>query len=90
MDEFIEYVPKEFNPPNVPKTRPIESFWGNLCAKVYEGGWEAKSKEQLKRRIRKKIKEFSLNDLQSLMGGIKRKLRILYIFIKFFSSREFN
>ena len=33
----IHVVPKTINPTNVPKARPIEDFWGNLKAKVYEG-----------------------------------------------------
>ena len=51
MNEMINYVLVDLNPPNVPKARPIEDFWGILAQKVYEGGWEAKNKEQLKDRI---------------------------------------
>ena len=63
------------NPPNVPKARPIEDFWGCLTQKVYEGGWEAENEDQLKRRIRAKIKEVDLNALQKLFRGFKQKLR---------------
>ena len=38
MDENVNFVPKEINPPNVRQTRPIENFWGCLAQKVYEGG----------------------------------------------------
>ena len=27
MDENVNFVPKEINPPNVPQARPIENFW---------------------------------------------------------------
>ena len=27
MDEYVNYVDKESNPPNVPQAQPIEIFW---------------------------------------------------------------
>jgi hypothetical protein len=51
MNEHVNYVPKDSNPPNVPKARPIEDFWGDLTQKVYEGEWEAKNEDHLKKRI---------------------------------------
>ena len=65
----------DINPLNVPKARSIEDFWGILAQKVYEGGWEAKNEEQLKDRITSCLNKFNLNDLQTLMSGIKGKLR---------------
>ena len=41
MDENVNFVPKEVNPPNVPQVRPIENFWACSAKKVNEGGWEA-------------------------------------------------
>ena len=32
----VVFVPKDINPANVPKARPIEDFWGTLKQKVYE------------------------------------------------------
>lgn len=75
MEDNINFVAKNMNPPNVPQARPIENFWGDLTQKVYEGGWEAKNKNQLIRRIRKTLKEYDMNDLQNHMKGIKTKLR---------------
>ena len=71
----IDFVPKETNPPNVPKARPIEDLWAILAGKVYEGGWEAKTEQQLKRRISQKIKSIDLVVIQSMMKGINGKLR---------------
>ncbi|CAF3026469.1 unnamed protein product [Rotaria sp. Silwood2] len=35
----INFVPKQINPSNVPKARPIEDFfWSILASKIYEGG----------------------------------------------------
>ncbi|RNA02884.1 hypothetical protein BpHYR1_042859 [Brachionus plicatilis] len=42
MVQNYMYVAKEVNPANVPKTRPIEDFSGNLKAKVYQDFWKAK------------------------------------------------
>ena len=75
MTENVNFVPKEMNPPNVPQARPIESFWGCLGTKVYEGGWEAKTSNQLINRIKSKLKDFDEKYLQSLMKGVKANLR---------------
>ena len=63
------------NPPNVPQTRPIESLWGDLEQKVFDNGWEERYETQLIRRINLKLKEFTLDNLQSHMKGISTKLR---------------
>jgi len=65
-------------PPNVPQARPIENLWGILAQKIYEGGWEAKTQQELNtRRIQSQLKKLESNFLQSLMGGVKTKLRAL-------------
>jgi len=63
------------NPPNVPQARPIENFWANLDLKVYDKGWQAQTKMQLIRRIRNKLKDFDQKELQTLMKGVRQKLR---------------
>lgn len=75
MNENIKFVPKHLNPPNVPQARPIENFWGCLAQKVYEGGWEAKTEQQLIHRIESKLKEFDLNFVETLMEGVKAKVK---------------
>ena len=70
-------INKEINPPNVPQARPIENFWGSLVQKVYEGGWEAQTKEQLIHRIESKIKEFDSKAVEKLMRGVKAKLKYI-------------
>lgn len=71
----IKFVPKCANPPNIPKARPIENFWTLLCQKVYEDGWEAKSNQQLKNRIKLCARKVDMNVVQKMIGGIKSKLR---------------
>lgn len=71
----VHFVPKDANPPNVPKARPIEDFWAILSRYVYSDGWEAKSSQQLKRRIQSQLKKIDLNVVQSMMRTVKSKLR---------------
>jgi hypothetical protein len=75
MDQNINYVAKDINPPNVPQARPIETFWAQLSQMVYEDGWQAKTERQLRPRIRQKISQIQIEYLQRLMGGVKTKLR---------------
>ena len=69
------FVEKGINSPNIPQARPIENFWGDLSQKVYEKDWQAKTKDQLINRIKSKLKEFDLKDLQSHMRRVTAKLR---------------
>ena len=74
MEENINFVAKSLNPPNVPQARLIENFWGCLTQKVFDGGWQANTEDQLIRRIKNKLKEFDIVYLQSLMKGVTAKL----------------
>ncbi len=46
-----------------------------MAKKVYEGGWEAKTEQQLIRSIDRKLKEFGLNIVETLMEGVKAKVK---------------
>jgi hypothetical protein len=48
----IPVIPKDMNPANVPKARPIEDFWANLKAEVYKGDWKATTLKELENRIK--------------------------------------
>ena len=63
------------NPLNVHQARPIEKFWANVCSKVYQHGWQAKTKRQLIKKIKKVLREFDQNKLQTLMMGVRTKLQ---------------
>ena len=43
--------------------------------KVYKEGWETKTEQQLIRRIESKMKEFDTNFVESLLEGVKEKVR---------------
>ena len=62
---------------NVPQARPKKNLWGILAQKVYEGGWEAKTQQELISRIQSQLKKFDSIFLQSLMVGVKTKLRAI-------------
>ncbi len=51
---MMENLPFSIGPP-VPqmfsKLEPIENLWGILAQKIYEGGWEAKTQQELISRI---------------------------------------
>lgn len=50
----IPLVPKEVNPPNIPKAWLIEDFWGILASMVYKEDWKAKTDDQLACCIKKR------------------------------------
>ena len=54
--QSITFFQMNYNPPNVPQMRPIETFWANLSLKVYDKGWQAQTKTQLIRCIKNKLK----------------------------------
>ena len=69
-------TPKEINPPNVPQARPIENFRGCLAQKVYEGGWETNTEQQLILGIESKMKDFDTTFVESLLEGVLGKSQI--------------
>lgn len=71
----IEMVQRDFNPQNCPQARPIETLWSILKNMVYDQGWEAKTINQLKRRIVQKMKEVDVTVVQSMFLGIRKQLR---------------
>ena len=73
--EGIPFVPKEQNPPCCPQLRPIEDVWAILKVKTYEGGWEATSELQLKRRIRQSTKALNQEVLKIMMGEVPQRVR---------------
>ena len=66
---------KEENSPNCPQLRPIENFWAIWKQKVYEGGYEAKNLNQLKNRMKKKLKEIDQDVVQRTVMGVQTKIR---------------
>ena len=74
IEKKIEFVPKDLNPANAPKTRPIEDFWGILKSKVYAKSWSAKNVDQLEDKICRCLKEIDPNLIQSLAKDVTKRL----------------
>lgn len=74
----IRFVPKFYNPTNLPQCRPIEDLWGQLSTLVYQGGWQAKTLRQLKYRIGQSVKKLNLLSVQRSFTNIRGKLRVVY------------
>ena len=77
MEENEHLVEKASNPPNVPQARPVENLWGILAQEVNERGWQASAQLELVSRIQSQLEKFDSNCLQSLMGGVKTKVRAI-------------
>ena len=74
-EQKVSFVPKVANPPNVSKARPIEEFWLILAGKVYSGDWMTTNQEQLVNKIKSQLKKIDLDTVQTMMEGIRKKLR---------------
>jgi hypothetical protein len=68
-------VAENENPSNLPECRPIERFWYLLKAEVYKDDWCAPNLKQLERKIRACVKNFDLDLLVTLFGGVRSKIR---------------
>ena len=65
---------KKKNPQNCPQTRPVETIW-QILEEIYAGGCEAKTIDQLKRRIQQQLKEIDMKSVQVMFSSIKKQLR---------------
>lgn len=70
----VKFVAKEDNPPAVPELRPIENFWSILKGLVYDKGWEAKTLNQLKDRVKYCLRKVDMSMVQSMFLGVRRNL----------------
>ena len=75
MDENVKFVPKDMNPPNVPPSTSNWEFLGVLAQNVYEGCWEAETEQQIIYCTESKMKEFDKNFVESLLEGVKAKVK---------------
>ena len=73
-EKNVTFVEKEDNPPCVPELRPIENFWSILKGQVYSKGWEAKTVDELKRRIKYCLKKVDLKLIHKMVSDVPDKL----------------
>ena len=57
-----------------PDLNPIENLWGILTRKVYAGGKQFRSKEQLKTAILKSWEEIKIKQLQALVESMPGRI----------------
>ena len=67
----IHFVPKELDPPNVEELRPIENVWALLKSDVYEEGLQTSCENQLRRKVRKCLRELDLTPVQRDFRPVK-------------------
>ena len=77
MKENLPFLNNTTKPQNVAQAGLIENLWGILAQKINEGGWKATTQQELISRKQSQLKKFDSNFLQSLMGGVKTKLRAI-------------
>ena len=58
-----------------PKHAELRIFGGCFALKVYKGDLEAKTEQQLIRRIKSKMKEFDKKFVEILLEGVKAKVK---------------
>ena len=74
----LPFVSRVDNSPNIPQASLIETVWTVVERKIYENNWEAKHIDHLVQRIKQKAKEFEQEMLQSMMEGVRKKLRAIW------------
>ena len=47
----VNFVPKDFNPPNAPELRPIEKYWAIMKQALRKHPKEVKSEEDMKKKL---------------------------------------
>lgn len=67
-------MPQEGSPPNTPSLKPVEDLWLWLKRDVYVG-LEAENIKQLKRRVRKYLKEVEWVPEQKAWKSVNGKIR---------------
>ncbi len=75
MKENLPFLNNTTNHQNVPQVRLEENLWGILAQKFKEGGWKTTTQQVLISLMQLQLKNVDSNFLQSLMGGVKTKLR---------------
>ncbi|CAM4954025.1 unnamed protein product, partial [Rotaria socialis] len=57
-----------------PDLNPIENLWGILAKKVYAGGKQFRTKEQLKTTLTKSWEEISIEQLRALVESMPERI----------------
>lgn len=71
----IHFVPKDMNPPNVPRCRPIERYWAMVKRNLLKTGKVAKDDKDLTRHFARAAAKISNATVADMMKGVRGKLR---------------
>jgi hypothetical protein len=74
-DNGVDFVEKDINPPNCPQFRPIEKYWAIVKQKMKKNGRTTRDATEMKRWWNKMAAEVSEQGVQTMMSGIRRKVR---------------
>ena len=75
IDNNVDYIPKEYNPPNCPQFRPIEKFWAIMKLKLKKSGGSIKNVKTMRSSWKRFASKVEPNVVQNLMRSIKKKVR---------------
>lgn len=73
--EGVDFVPKDYNPPNSPEIRPIEKYWANIEKSLLLSKKRIKSLDRMRREWTRAC-ALVTKDVQRLMHGIKTQVRL--------------
>lgn len=73
-EKNVIFVEKEDNPPCVPELRPIKNLWSILKGLVYEKGWEAKTYDDLKNRVKYCLKKVDMTLVHQMVSSVNSKV----------------
>lgn len=74
----IDFIEKEDNPPNCPNLRPIERYWAIMKRILRKDGREIQNVDEFKKIWNACSKKIRKECVQTLMGGVRRKVRLFY------------
>lgn len=74
----VDVIPKNMNPPNCPKIRPIEEFWSIVKGKLNKNGGAARDIPQMQQKWNRQAGSVSINLVQRLMSTIKPRTREIF------------
>lgn len=74
-DNKVDVIPKNMNPPNCPKLRPIEEFWAIVKGKLKKNGGAVKDAKQMLQKWNLHAGKVTDDTVQRMMGSVTRRVR---------------
>lgn len=75
---YIDFVPKEWNPPNTPELRPIERYWAIGKVKLRRSKEHVNTPKEIHRKWANFSRSFGTTSVQRLMSGLTSKVIKFY------------